>query len=169
VGPEEQLRVVLDVVVAMALGGALGLERGLAAKPAGLRTLMLVAGGSAMLMALGLSASRSTGIPDEVALNIDPGRTIQSIILGISFLGAGTISRDRTPGRVVGLTTAACILISAAVGIAVALHQAVLAVGVTFLTVLVLLWLGRLEDMLRGRGEHKPGDPELRGNRAAGR
>lgn len=70
-------------------------------------------------------------------LRIEPIRIVEAVITGISILGAGTIFRDKT-GLVEGLTTAASILVVSAIGIAVALSQFVLALGVTALVLLVL-------------------------------
>jgi putative Mg2+ transporter-C (MgtC) family protein len=145
-----QLGVVADVALAMLLGGSIGLERELAGKPAGLRTLMLVAGTSALLVDL----SRTLIATFENApgpLRADPIRTIQAIVIGISFLGAGTIYR--TGGQdVEGLTTAATILVASSLGIAVALGQHVVAGGTTLLVLAVLMGLGRFERWMKRRG-----------------
>jgi putative Mg2+ transporter-C (MgtC) family protein len=75
----------------------------------------------------------------------DPIRILQAIIIGVSFLGAGTIVRGKRPEKVHGLTTAASLLMSSGIGIAVALHQLALAVGVSLLVSVVLRVLGKLE------------------------
>jgi len=68
----------------------------------------------------------------------DPIRIIAAVITGISFLGAGTIIRQGQRGEVEGLTTAASLLFASAVGINVALSQWILAVGATFLALIIL-------------------------------
>jgi putative Mg2+ transporter-C (MgtC) family protein len=144
-----QLNVLAEIALAMALGGAIGFERELAARPAGLRTHMMVAGAAALFVALGdvflqrLHANRPEGVP------ADPLRIIEAIITGVSFLGAGTIFRKND--SVEGLTTAASILITAGLGIAVALRQWLLAVALCALIVLVLRGLGSIEGWLAKR------------------
>lgn len=136
------------VALAGLVGGLVGLERELARKPAGLRTHVLVAAAAALLMLLGPA---SLGAFEEAAsrdlIRADPSRVIQAIVVGISFLGAGTILRNGT-SHVEGLTTAASILLTTALGIAVALGKVGLAFGVAMLMVVVLLVLGRLERAL---------------------
>lgn len=137
---------IMKVVFAMILGGLMGLERELAKKPAGLRTHMLVAGASSLLVVLGdiMITNYSTGTVVE-AIQADPIRIMEAIITGISFLGAGTIifrNRDET---VEGLTTAASILFAAAIGIAVALQQYLLATVLTIIAIVILVGLGYLE------------------------
>lgn len=123
----------------MILGGAIGIERGTANKPAGFRTHMLVAGAAALLVGLSdaLIHRFSPGAYTEL-IESDPIRVIQAIIAGISFLGAGTIFRHPKKQHVEGLTTAGSLLFSGAIGICVALRQFVLALAVTLLTLTVL-------------------------------
>lgn len=141
-----QLGVLIEVALAMILGGIVGIERETANKPAGCRTHMLVAGAAALLVGLSdaLVERFQTGPYGEL-IESDPIRVIQAIIAGISFLGAGTIFRHGHSNHVEGLTTAAALLFSGAIGIAVALRQFGLAVAVTILTVLVLRGLSLLE------------------------
>ncbi len=135
------------VVLAMILGGAIGFERETANRPAGLRTHMLVAAASALLVAVGhmliehFSGQEYSGL----ALRSDPVRLVEAVITAVGFLGAGTIFRHGSKDVVVGLTTAASLLMVAVIGIAVGLEQYVLAVGATLLTLLVLHLVRRLE------------------------
>jgi putative Mg2+ transporter-C (MgtC) family protein len=147
----EQLELVGLVAAAMVLGGAVGLERELARKPAGLRTLMLVAGAAALLVQLGdvlvanyLASATGPGIPAEL-IRVDPIRIVEAIIAGTSFLGAGTIFRARSADAVQGLTTAASLLFVAGIGVAVAVSQFVVAVGATALALITLRVLERIE------------------------
>jgi putative Mg2+ transporter-C (MgtC) family protein len=136
---DSQLFILWDVAIAMFLGGLIGLERELARKPAGFRTHTLVAGAAALLVGLSdillerFSVEAYSGI-----LRTDPIRIVEAIITGISFLGAGTIFRSGKDEGIEGLTTAASILVSSAIGISVALNQLVLAGGVTIFSLLLL-------------------------------
>ncbi|HEU4953262.1 MAG TPA: MgtC/SapB family protein [Gemmatimonadales bacterium] len=127
------------LVVAALLAGVLGWEREQAGKSAGLRTHMLVGIAAALYTALAevasveLSAGRS-----------DPVRAIQAVAMGIGFLGGGIIFVNRND-RVQGLTTAASIWATAAMGIAAGLAHFRLAVGVTVLLAIVLHVLARFD------------------------
>jgi putative Mg2+ transporter-C (MgtC) family protein len=140
---------------AMVLGAAIGYEREVADKPAGMRTHMLVAGASALLTLLGeVLVARLGGELPAGQVRGDPIRIIEAIVTGIAFLGAGTIIR-RGGTTVQGLTTAATVLFTAAVGICVAARELVLAVGATFLALATLRLLALVENGLRhkaGRG-----------------
>ena len=123
---------VLKVCIAAALGAVLGLEREKHDKPAGLRTNMLIGGGSALLLILGrvIAVSMDPELPAE-ALGVDPTRIIHAIIMGISFIGAGTILKSPGDQVVRNLTTAATLLFSAGAGMCVAMDLYLLAVCVT--------------------------------------
>jgi putative Mg2+ transporter-C (MgtC) family protein len=135
-----------EILLAMVLGGAIGFERELAGKPAGLRTHMLVAGAAALFVALGniVVATFLKSLPSD-AIRSDPIRIIQAIIVGISFLGAGTIFRSPEEEHVVGLTTSAAVLFTAGIGIAVGLAQIFLAVIGTILLLVIVRLLGWAE------------------------
>jgi putative Mg2+ transporter-C (MgtC) family protein len=108
--PQQMLRVVVRIVVAVALGGLLGAERERAGKAAGLRTHMLVALGSALFVMF----------PAELGMRVeDLSRVIQGVATGIGFIGAGTILKRSEAEEVHGLTTAANIWLTAAIGLAV--------------------------------------------------
>jgi putative Mg2+ transporter-C (MgtC) family protein len=143
-----QLEIIGEVAMAMLLGGVIGFERELADKPAGFRTQMLVAGASALLVGLADAMLLRYIVEGKPNLTADPIRITEAIVTGISFLGAGTIFRRDASEQVQGLTTAASILLCAAVGISVALRQFVLAVGVTILALIVLRGLTGVENRL---------------------
>lgn len=128
--PQIQLQILAHVGLAMLLGAAIGLERETKDKRAGLRTHMLVAGAAALFVALSDVVVRhfSTGLGGQL-LRADPVRVIEAVVTGVSFLGAGTIIRRSAKREVEGLTTAASILFSAAMGVCVALSQRMLACG----------------------------------------
>jgi putative Mg2+ transporter-C (MgtC) family protein len=137
-----QLQILGEIVLAMLLGGAIGFEREAADKPAGLRTHMLVAGSAAMLTGLGSVMVTRLGV-DQSVISADPIRIIEAVITGITFLGAGTIIRNRdSENKIEGLTTAASLLLAAALGVAIALQQFVLAVGAAAVIVLAILQPG---------------------------
>jgi putative Mg2+ transporter-C (MgtC) family protein len=134
----------LRLVAAAVLGAALGWEREQAGKSAGLRTHMLVAIASALYTALAqLSVEAYEGEPGE--LRADPIRAIQAVAVGIGFLGGGMIFVRRSDEAVSGLTTAASIWATAAIGIAVALAHYRLAAGATLLLIVVLRALARFD------------------------
>jgi putative Mg2+ transporter-C (MgtC) family protein len=128
-----ELQMLGKVIVAALLGGLVGLEREFAERPAGLRTHMLVGTASAIFVMLAEYMIASFETPE--ILNVDPVRVIEAVVVGISFLGAGTIFKYTRGGEQVveGLTTSASILLVAAIGIAVALGAFVLAIGATLL------------------------------------
>jgi putative Mg2+ transporter-C (MgtC) family protein len=149
-----EFQILAYVAVAMLLGAIIGLEREFKDKPAGLRTHMLVAGAAALLVSLGdvLTSHFQLELGGQV-VQADPIRIIEAVITGVSFLGAGTIIRSRAGGQVEGLTTAASLLVAAAVGSCVALGQIILALGITVLVLITLRGLGFVEKWLARRKE----------------
>jgi len=127
--------------LAVVLGGAIGLEREIAGKPAGLRTNILICVGAALITDVSI---RITTIPERLG---DPSRLAAMIVSGIGFIGAGTIMQAR--GTVTGLTSAATIWVVAAIGITVGAGFYVEATGAGALVTLVLAGLGTLEHKLR--------------------
>jgi putative Mg2+ transporter-C (MgtC) family protein len=141
-----QLYNLLLVGIAMGLGALIGLDREFKDKPAGLRTHMLVAGAAALLVSLGdVVIGHYAGDVGGQLVRSDPIRIVQAVITGVTFLGAGTIIRSGANRRVEGLTTAASILLAAAVGIGVALGQFLLVAGVTILVLVTLRGVSSLE------------------------
>jgi putative Mg2+ transporter-C (MgtC) family protein len=146
---QQQLHILSYVALAMLLGAALGMEREIAHKPAGLRTHMMVAGVAALLVALGdVIVQRFDVELAHAHVQSDPLRLIEAVITGVSFLGAGTIIRHRSAEHVEGLTTAASLLFVAGVGVTVALSQPVLAIGVTILALVTLRVLALISQWL---------------------
>jgi putative Mg2+ transporter-C (MgtC) family protein len=136
---DDQLYELGLVALAALLGGLVGVERSRADKPAGLRTHMLVSGGAALIVILGGAAAEEAGLTTG-----DPARALHAVITGIGFLGAGTILHGRR-GDITGLTTAASLLVAAAIGMAVAFGKIGLAVGVTALVLVTLTVVGFVE------------------------
>jgi putative Mg2+ transporter-C (MgtC) family protein len=108
------VRVVLRVLVAAFLGALLGWERQRAGKAAGLRTHMLVALGAALFVLFPAEAGMAIG---------DLSRVIQGVATGIGFLGAGTILKRAESEHIEGLTTAASIWLTGAIGMSVGAGQ----------------------------------------------
>ncbi len=154
----EEFQILLQALVAMVLGGLLGWEREAAGKWAGFRTHMLVCLAALLFVRLGqlLIADSAARFPGSY-LRTDPTRLIEAIAVGISFIGAGTIFRDRADSRQKGLTTAASLLATAPIGIAIALNRYLVAVGVTLLALFILHTLHRLEERLAKEGQENDG------------
>lgn len=146
-----QLAALGNILLAALLGGLIGLEREIADKPAGLRTHMLVGVSAALLITLGLYLIDTFGEVEYV--RTDPIRIVEAVVVGIGFLGAGTIIH-REGGGVRGLTTSASIFAVAAIGIGTALGLYPLAIGVTlailFINYIVNQWEKWLERRLDG-------------------
>ena len=124
--------VVLQIVTAATLGAVVGLERELSSQPAGLRTHMLVALGAAVFTLAGAEITRG-----------DPTRVAAQVVTGIGFLGGGAIVRYGATTR--GLTTAASLWVTAAIGLAVGLEAWLAAVLTTGIALLVLYAIRRVE------------------------
>jgi len=146
------LGILLQAMVALALGGAIGYERELAGKRAGLRTNMLVCLAAFLFTRIGVMITEDAALVLDAGLvEADPVRIVQAVVIGISFLGAGVIIRDPSAERVHGLTSAATLLVVAPIGVSVALHHYVLAAGVTILTLIVLRVVNQFEDRVLHR------------------
>jgi putative Mg2+ transporter-C (MgtC) family protein len=148
----EQLRILIYVIISMILGGALGFERELRDKPAGLRTHMLVAGAAALLVSLSdVIVKHFSEVLGGQLVRTDPTRIIEAVVTGVSFLGAGTIIRHRSTEQVEGLTTAASLLFVVAIGVCAALAQVLLAIGLTAIALVTLRGVSWLEYRLLER------------------
>ncbi|HEX2546090.1 MAG TPA: MgtC/SapB family protein [Ramlibacter sp.] len=128
---QEVTQLVLRLLVAAFLGGCLGLERELHGKPAGIRTHMLVGASSALIVVVPLQMGF-----DGEALS----RVLQGLLAGIGFLCAGAILKLEREEQVHGLTTAASVWMTSAIGIAAGLGRESTA-GLATLMVLGILWL----------------------------
>jgi putative Mg2+ transporter-C (MgtC) family protein len=129
---------VLSIILAVVLGAAIGLEREVHKKAAGLRTNVLICLGAAVFTMI----SRQMGASHGGSLT----RIAAGIVTGVGFLGAGAIIRDRA--GVLGLTTAATIWLVASIGMACGARLYLLAVISTFIAIVVLIGLGQLEKPL---------------------
>jgi putative Mg2+ transporter-C (MgtC) family protein len=134
--PATWLDMLVRLMLAMALGAAIGVNRELRLKPAGLRTHALVALGSALLAIIGLALAQGSGVRDSSAAS----RILQGIVAGVGFIGGGAILRQDDSKGVHGLSTAASIWIVAAIGIAAGcgLWRASIATAILALVILVV-------------------------------
>jgi putative Mg2+ transporter-C (MgtC) family protein len=139
----DTFEIVLRLVVAALAGVAIGLNRDLRGKPTGVRTLGLVGLGSCVVV-----LAVSHGEPNNV------GRVIQGIVTGIGFLGAGVIMHNGMGKQVHGLTTAACVWLTACIGAASAVGDwKVLLIGAPLIAAILILG-GPFEKWVHG---HWPG------------
>jgi putative Mg2+ transporter-C (MgtC) family protein len=129
---------VISILLAAVLGAVVGLERALSGKAAGLRTNLLICLGAAVFTIISREMAQSA--EDSVT------RIAAQIVTGVGFLGAGAIIQDR--GGIHGLTTAATIWLVASIGMACGARYYQLAILSTFITVIVLVGLGRLSGRL---------------------
>ena len=141
-GNVEIARLTVRLLFAVILGGVLGFQRAEAGKAAGMRTYMLVTLGAALVVLLPQLAGMSSA---------DLSRIIQGIVTGIGFIGGGVILKMSEEHRIVGVTTAASIWLTATIGIAAGTGRLSLAVVGTILGFVILTILGPLERWMIGR------------------
>ena len=128
----EVTRVMVRLLLAALLGGIVGYEREHKGKAAGLRTHMLVAMGAALFVL----------VPERDGMHIaDMSRVIQGVVAGVGFLGAGAIIKRHSEEQVQGLTTAAGIWMTAAIGVACGLGREAVALLATLLAIVILVML----------------------------
>ena len=141
-GAEFDIGLVLRLLLASLLGGLLGLEREVHGRPAGFRTHLLVSLGACLFALTSVEFYRIYG---GSAATVD--RVASQVVTGIGFLGAGAIIREKASVR--GLTTAACLWVAAALGIACGIGLFYLAICVTAVALASLMLLKRVENLLR--------------------
>jgi putative Mg2+ transporter-C (MgtC) family protein len=133
--------IALKLILAVILGGAIGMERELRDKPAGLRTNIMICVGSTLFMSISAKVAEMLGG--------DPTRIAAQIISGIGFLGAGAVLHSH--GFVLGLTTAATIWVVAGVGMALGSGMYLVAGFTTVMSLITLYFLSFVEDKIQGR------------------
>ncbi len=136
----------IRLAVSCLLGAAIGLERDMHGRVAGLRTNMLVSLGSALFMMVSVAVAQAFAASAgglDTGLRVDPSRIAAQIITGIGFLGAGAIIKEGFNVR--GLTTAACLWVSAGIGMACGAGLFELAIAVTLMGLFTLVVVNRLE------------------------
>lgn len=130
--------IIVRLSLAALLGGILGFERERSGKAAGMRTHMLVALGSALFVF----------VPQQMgADNAAISRVLQGLVAGIGFLGAGSILKGEGEGQIQGLTTAASVWLTAAIGMAAGLGRESTAVLSAFLAIVILTLMPRFEKL----------------------
>ncbi len=134
--------IILELIYATLLGALIGLEREIKGKDAGFQTYALVCLGSYLFTIIFYSLYNEFN--EGLQISFDPGRIIQSIAIGVGFLGAGAIFKNKE--GIKGLTTAAGLWVASAIGIAIAIHEYFIALIVTFLIILVFMLLGFFEE-----------------------
>jgi putative Mg2+ transporter-C (MgtC) family protein len=144
------VRVALRLSVASLLGGILGWDREQAGKAAGLRTHMLVAVGAAMFVLVPQQAGASQA---------DLSRVIQGLAAGIGFLGAGAIIKRKDESHIQGLTTAAGIWMTAAIGVSAGLGREATAIVSTLLALAILTLVPWIEHWFGKPATHANGQP----------
>jgi len=142
------LQMITRLLLTLVLSGLIGLERQVHRRDAGLRTHILVALGSCLIMLTSLYVFDI--YKDQVAL--DPVRIAAGVVTGIGFLGAGTIIRE--PDGVRGLTTAASLWVVAGIGLAAGVGFNKIAIYTTVLVLIVLHFLRFVEKPLSKEGKH---------------
>ncbi len=130
VGLWQQATVIIDSGIAGILGSIVGWERDKAGKSVGPRTMALVGTSAASIVSIGV-------VLDHIARIGDPTRTIQAIMTGIGFLGAGLIFQSKRSGTQ-GVTTAATVFATAAMGCSVGLGFQVAGAGLTIIILIIL-------------------------------
>lgn len=135
------------LLLAAILGGVIGLEREIHGRPAGFRTHLLVSLGACLYVITSVHFYTVYGnFNGNVSPGVDPGRVAAQVVTGIGFLGAGAIIREKLSVR--GLTTAACLWLAAAIGVACGVGLFGISMVVTVMSLVSLLLLKRVEAML---------------------
>ena len=150
------LEISIRLLAAVVLGSAVGINRDLHRKPAGLRTLAVVALGAAGFTLAALIFGEEGDDPAAVS------RAIQGIAAGVGFLGAGVIIRDAPEGTVHGLTTAASLWATTGIGIGCALGQWRVVVPTFALIIAILVLGGWIEKTIEARFKRREGDNDTR-------
>jgi len=138
------VRVIIRLLAAMLLGAIIGVQRERTGKPAGLRTHMLVALGAALFTIAPLESGMDSA---------DLSRVIQGLATGIGFIGGGAILKLSEEHEIKGLTSAAGIWMTAAVGVAVGLGRLGLALLSVLMTWFILAIVGKIERRIESRRE----------------
>lgn len=147
------LEIFAQLALATLLGAFIGIERELARKTAGMRTFALVALGSCLFTILPQIAFLNFG-----GTSYDPSRIASQVVVGVGFLGAGLIVFHQS--RVRGLTTAAGLWVSAAIGMAVAYKLYAIAIFATFITIFILVFLWLIEHKIIKKFGNRVADAE---------
>ena len=139
-----QIQIILQLLLSLVLGGAIGLEREYKRKGAGLQTYSLVALGACIFTII------NSGIfyffAGQAGITFDPSRIILAVATGIGFIGAGVIIYKQD--HIEGLTTAAGLWLVSAIGVAVGMEFYLLSIASSVLAIIVLVVFGELEKII---------------------
>jgi len=145
--PAFDLDTVIRLLLASLLGGLIGLERELHGRPAGFSNAFTGLPGGSLVRAVSIGFYKTYGnLSGSAPVGVDPGRVAAQVVTGIGFLGAGAIIREK--GSVRGLTTAACLWVAAAIGVACGAGMFAISLVVTAIAMISLLVLKQVEGML---------------------
>lgn len=145
--PDFDMTMAGRLLLASLLGAMIGLEREIHGRTAGFRTHLLVSLGSALFVIVSIDFYRIFGnFSGTGMVGVDPGRVAAQVVVGIGFLGAGAIIREKASVR--GLTTAACLWIAAAIGVACGVGLFMLSVLATAIALISLIALKKIEGVL---------------------
>lgn len=142
--PPQTLGIFGQLALAAFLGALIGVERKLAHKTAGIRTFALVSLGAALFTIIPQIAFMNFG-----GTSYDPSRIASQVVVGIGFIGGGLIVFQQS--KVKGLTTAAGLWVSAAIGMSVAYKLYSIAIFTTLITIFILLFLWLIEHKVIGK------------------
>ncbi len=143
-----ELAIGFRLVLAAVLGGLIGIEREVHGRPAGFRTHLLVTLGACLMIIVSeVYYFKYANLAADSVVRLDPARIAAQIVTGIGFLGAGAIIKEGHAVR--GLTTAACLWVSAGIGMAVGAGVYFPALMVTGIALFSLLLLKRVERLFR--------------------
>lgn len=150
----DEIETLLRLMAAAACGMVVGINRDIRGKPTGMRTLGLVGLGAALISLSAMNVAGMEGHPDATSRVVQG--IVQGVMTGIGFLGAGVVLRDRDRLEVHGLTTAATVWVTAALGVACAIaswHLVFLALATTLALLAMML---PLERILEARADPPP-------------
>lgn len=131
----------IKIILAIILGASIGIERGRFNKHVGMRTYMLITLGATVFTIISLKANNVFNSPQY-----DPGRIMSNVLVGIGFIGAGVIIFNNN--KLQGITTAASIWVSTAIGMMIGLEMYSLATIVTIISFLIIAFLFQPEEKL---------------------
>jgi len=151
--PEDDIEALLRLLAAAGCGMLIGINRDLRGKPTGMRTLGLVCMGAALISLTAMRVDGISGHPDATSRVVQG--IIQGVMTGIGFLGAGVVLRNLKELEVHGLTTAATVWVTAALGVACALANWHLILTALAVTLILLALVTPLESYLEARAPNK--------------
>jgi putative Mg2+ transporter-C (MgtC) family protein len=155
--PLTEVDIVIRLCLAFVAGGVIGLERSSRRQVAGLRTHILIALGAACLMLL------SIWLPQNFNAGADPGRIAAQVVSGIGFLGAGAIIR--LGNNIRGLTTAASLWLTAAIGMTVGAGMYAAALTAAVLALITLMALNKVEKKIFPDDWQQPDENKIKDNK----